>query len=594
MDTLIRLAALLVIGATLLIFNVWYVRALVAVVRPREYVIAPIKLIGQDDKDGTIGAGMAQMLQTRLKMLEKSLVDAQQDLNRPVTKLTNGSAAPVPAVITLIPLMNSKAIQVPMGVLNVANVNVVVGGVQVGGLVPWIQDLLVRQQTLRFTIYGADKDARRTISGDVQPLVRDRDGSIWFQTQKSQEEALYDLAYALLQKQLGDDAGGRIDVLLPEEFRAIVDSLEGAAALNRKIALGYFVGPEEVAVLFIKLQPIAKRLPGWAEINYFAAELGERVGENDAAADFYKAFRDAAQRPDATASVKQVLKDGDIEARIQRLGSSATTVATTTAETIPEDLQSLGVKLAPASPTLSEARQTIEAEIEYACTQYDKLFRRKTPRMRPELYIVTAESHASFHYKDAIFTPALAAGIPDIVYRESVHPYLSDAGLSDVTDPQAYAIESSYADVLAYWLKERKVGGSGTQAARWVLYEGAVAWFNGGDPATDRRPLRSLQSPGSAYKSAGILGNDPQVQYYTKEAARDMNAASGISNKAFYEVATRLDLDRAAQIWVAALPELSKRVTFAVMAQATANSAKSLLGTEAQAKVQEAWQKVGL
>jgi Zn-dependent metalloprotease len=73
-----------------------------------------------------------------------------------------------------------------------------------------------------------------------------------------------------------------------------------------------------------------------------------------------------------------------------------------------------------------------------------------------------------------------------------------------------------------------------------------------------------------------------------------MNAASGISNKAFYEVATRLDLDRAAQIWVAALPELSKRVTFAVMAQATANSAKSLLGTEAQAKVQEAWQKVGL
>ena len=56
MDTSLRFAALLVIGAALLVCNVWYIRAWLALGRPNEYVIAPIKLIGQEDKDGSVGA----------------------------------------------------------------------------------------------------------------------------------------------------------------------------------------------------------------------------------------------------------------------------------------------------------------------------------------------------------------------------------------------------------------------------------------------------------------------------------------------------------------------------------------------------------
>ncbi len=290
--------------------------------------------------------------------------------------------------------------------------------------------------------------------------------------------------------------------------------------------------------------------------------------------------------------VKQVLRDNvnDIEATITRLES-----APSTAGALPEDIQSLGVRLAPPSPGINAARQKIEAEIEFACSQYDQIFHRGVARARPKLQIITPDSHNSFYLpeRDQIFTPALAADIPDMVYRESAHAYLMEAGLGNIGASGTYAIESSYGDVLALWLKQKKVSGISPES-QWILYEGAVAWILGGDPRTDRRPLRSFKSPGSAYKNAGVLGDDMQLERYSGGATKDPNAASGISNKAFYETATRLDSDRAVRIWIAALPALSKKLTFQTLATATAEAARSIFGADGEAKVREAWHVVGL
>jgi len=131
----------------------------------------------------------------------------------------------------------------------------------------------------------------------------------------------------------------------------------------------------------------------------------------------------------------------------------------------------------------------------------------------------------------------------------------------------------------------------------WDAYAGGVAWikaavqgrdFQLGD---DKRPLRSLANPGQAYTDP-VLGKDPQIAHYRElKPGMDVHATSGIGNKAFYEAAQRVGVQRAGQIWLETLPGLCKQTPITYRSWATCLLAAS--GPD-RTQVSEALRVVGL
>jgi Zn-dependent metalloprotease len=76
--------------------------------------------------------------------------------------------------------------------------------------------------------------------------------------------------------------------------------------------------------------------------------------------------------------------------------------------------------------------------------------------------------------------------------------------------------------------------------------------------------MRSFVSPGNAYDDPEI-GKDPQIANISQLTDTTIpQSACGIGNKAFYETAQVLGVDRAWQIWFEALKQLAheKTVTY--------------------------------
>jgi hypothetical protein len=80
MDNLVRLTLYLILGAVLLFCNICYLWALRSLFASSDYVIMPIRVVGNEDSSGALGIALAQMLQARLKNIGESLADAQQQL----------------------------------------------------------------------------------------------------------------------------------------------------------------------------------------------------------------------------------------------------------------------------------------------------------------------------------------------------------------------------------------------------------------------------------------------------------------------------------------------------------------------------------
>jgi Zn-dependent metalloprotease len=117
--------------------------------------------------------------------------------------------------------------------------------------------------------------------------------------------------------------------------------------------------------------------------------------------------------------------------------------------------------------------------------------------------------------------------------------------------------------------------------------------------------LRSMKAPGTAYNDPKI-GKDPQPDHMSKyvNTPRDnggVHINSGIPNKAFYLVATKLKgyaWQKAGQIWYSTLRDsnLSPTASFIDFARLTAVNAGHLYGsasTERKAVI-DGWSKVGI
>jgi len=282
----------------------------------------PIRIVGKEDPGGVLGIALAQMLQARLKNIAENLADSQQQLD-PTRERPPVAPRPQPvARITFAPMISATTITMPTSFQEPADIKLSVAGVEVSGAVAWLQNLLMRQRTLAFTLYSADP-GKIVVAGDAEVLGAKGNGSIWFESE-SQEKAISRLAYALLLKRLTSVGGKRIDDLLNlDEFEAFEGGLREAAELSRKIDRGGQPRPEEFAPVADALAPVARDATSLPELAYLAADLAERAGQSAKAMDLYAKFKEAATAPTASSAVRALIADGTVDRKLQTLVAAA-------------------------------------------------------------------------------------------------------------------------------------------------------------------------------------------------------------------------------------------------------------------------------
>ena len=162
---------------------------------------------------------------------------------------------------------------------------------------------------------------------------------------------------------------------------------------------------------------------------------------------------------------------------------------------------------------------------------------------------------------------------------------------------QSGAISSSFGDIFSALVEQWKEKQTADEAS-WLVMEGAFAQ---GEKGT---ALRALKQPGTAYKDLPEVGSDRQVSsiekiYRGAEDNHGVHTNSGIPNKAFYELAKRLQgyaWDKPAKIWWEALNNIKAKSTFNEFANAIVEAANRLYGAQGAEHdaVVQSWAIVGI
>ena len=162
---------------------------------------------------------------------------------------------------------------------------------------------------------------------------------------------------------------------------------------------------------------------------------------------------------------------------------------------------------------------------------------------------------------------------------------------------QSGALNEHVSDALASVVKQYVNGREDASEADWLIGEGI--WRDD----IQGQALRSMSNPGSAYDDP-LIGKDPQPRHMddyvrTPEDNGGVHINSGIPNRAFYLVATRIGGfagGKVAAIWYATLRDerLSPRATFSEFALLTYVNAWNLFSKEEAEIVESAWKEVGV
>ncbi|MEO6866664.1 MAG: M4 family metallopeptidase [Gaiellales bacterium] len=186
------------------------------------------------------------------------------------------------------------------------------------------------------------------------------------------------------------------------------------------------------------------------------------------------------------------------------------------------------------------------------------------------------------------------SGALDVVAHEISH------GITEHTAGLAYrnqsgALNESWSDVFGelveQWAENRKGFGTvdAAKAADWLIGEDVFT------PGTPGDALRSMKTPGTAYKSDPQPGHMRDYKQMTGDNG-GVHINSGIPNKAAYEAGVRIGGEKLAKIWYTALTDyLKPTASFDDAAAATLAAASKLYGDGAESQaIIDAWKAVGI
>jgi Zn-dependent metalloprotease len=243
----------------------------------------------------------------------------------------------------------------------------------------------------------------------------------------------------------------------------------------------------------------------------------------------------------------------------------------------------------------------IKEDVAYATGFLNSLFGMNlaVPAVKP----LSDKDRNAYWYRDTVNAPPSAQYLSDMTYSTTAYLFIEKVLGNMRYTAEAGAIDISYGDIYGSLIKQHKLGQTAEQAD-WLVSPGAIAWMKGENVATssDKRGLRSLKKPGTAYDDP-VLGKDIQVTHVRDLKPGDEPGGgaykySGIPSNAFYETAIKIGSPKAGVIWTEALkdPSLPKAMTFKHLAQITYDVAVKLHGNNSAESraVKDAWNVVGI
>jgi hypothetical protein len=553
-ESFIKIILYVFAGLVLTTVLMWYVSsAYEALTGSSDLVIVPFTIADNaDGKTGGRSEALARMLHVRLQQIEHDLSSSQRALMEASgPEKSIGPARenlPEQVVTSVAPqLFATQGVSLKTQLLEPTQVKIAVGGVDVGTLLPWFQRLWITQRTLEFTYY--ETATAVIVSGSLQAmgLAEGLRIEIPKKDQKSGanlDEVALMVATEIERRRLARDPTNRVEVLNTREFGDLIASLNEAAKLNRQAALGR-PARTQFADLLARIESLASDVHDWHRLQLFVANIAESAGKADRAVVHYEAARDALKAEISGANaIKQAALKQQVTTLQTKIDALRPTAAALTAK--PEE----------------DALAQINAEVKRATDAFNKLFKTDlTP-----LPVKLLRPHDPNAYTDGkeFSAPPEVAQLPEITWHNVAWLYINKyLPVFSGSESEFQSVAYSYSDVLPVFIRQIGLIGSDDPKS-WDLYRGGVAWikaavqkrdFKLGD---DRRPLRSLANPGTAYDDP-VIGKDPQIAHYKDFTAKtEMHAGAGIGSKAFYEAAQRVNVARAGEIWIAALSCLSK------------------------------------
>ena len=348
MDELMRISLLVLGGFALALLAIWYIRFCYQEISGTGLiVIDPLTVVTEDGKGNTeVGHALAQMLQSRLDEIPEDIINAKKDLEAEPAKVSLGGvsrdllppqnlAPRMSLPLDLFPLTTHKT---KLEVYEEIDMKVSVGGVDVGGILPWLQRKMSSRRTLHFSVYSHGNETQ--VSGSISGLGISGAGlRLVVPGEGDKPPGLHlvadQLAYEIIRRKLvakaqaanaspgGSNANAGIGFLSAAQFQQLAEAIEAAAKANLQSAQGQLPNKDEKGrtpfdIPLTPLQSIADSMWGWPELDYFTGWTADKAQNPTIALKYY---RRAVSNQKWAAGQSELAKE--VQSRVDILSSLA-------------------------------------------------------------------------------------------------------------------------------------------------------------------------------------------------------------------------------------------------------------------------------
>lgn len=317
MDTVLRVLVYVVVGLILLLANLWFVRSLIQEIGGvPPSAIGAFSVSGKDDPGNKHGIALANMLAATVRRIGDEMKAASQAMEG-ARKATQADVVRPQVDVPDVPLT------VPIEIFQPLDIKLSLGGVEVGGVLSWLQGAMMKERVLSFSVQYADNQT--LVTGQVpggNPFFLEVDGA-------KQRDIVEAVAYTLVQDQLSRTIP-ELAALELKDVREVLGSLQEVAKLERHAALGR-VADDRIVSLLSRLDTLSAKMPGWMELRQVTAEIAERAKQDAKALSYYEKLRADAKRQ----STYEKMLDEKIRllsARLQQAQAARTVAAKVVAQ----------------------------------------------------------------------------------------------------------------------------------------------------------------------------------------------------------------------------------------------------------------------
>lgn len=284
-----RLIMFVVVGALLLLANIWYLRnirrALATHTIPE--VIAPVQFLGTADADGSRGRAMASMLATRIGARQAEI----RAISTALSSSMNGKPPEGNLGVALPDLLEFHP-----EVSKTPEVKLEVSGVEIGGVLSWLVRSINEHRAIQVTMHYPESGDKCSVAA---ALFTDNVADVWIDSvQKDDAVIVNELAEEILRiHYLQNQPLPEISNLSRAEFRILIDVAGRITDFNNRAIRGSTVTQKEWEDALSKVQSLLTTTPRWAALLHLAGQMAEQTGNTVLAADYFQREAAILKRP---------------------------------------------------------------------------------------------------------------------------------------------------------------------------------------------------------------------------------------------------------------------------------------------------------